>query len=67
MSSLAALAAVSSAALASDRGDLRDSDTHFGKYSTKNKAKNYATDTEALIIVNGGKDNVADHGKESKL
>jgi hypothetical protein len=57
--SLAALAAVSSAALASDRNyDLRDSDTYFGKYSTQNKAKNHATDTEALVIVKGGKANL---------
>ena len=53
--SLAALVAVSSAALASDRGDLRDSDTYFGKYSTQNKAKSYATDSNALVIIKGGK------------
>jgi hypothetical protein len=53
--SLAALAAVTSAALASDRGDLRDSDTYFGKYSTQNMAKTYATDSNALVIVKKGK------------
>lgn len=52
--SLAALAAVSGAALASDRGyDLRDSDTYFGKYSTKHEAP--ATDSNAFAVVNGGK------------
>jgi hypothetical protein len=49
--SLAALVAVSNAALASERGDLRDSDTHSGKYATQNKAKTYATDSNALVIV----------------
>jgi hypothetical protein len=43
--SLAALVAVSSAALASERGP-HDSDTHFGMP---------ATDSNALIIVNEGK------------
>ena len=56
--SLAALVAVSSAALASERGDLRDSDTYFGKYATQNKAKTHATDTKALIIVKKGKANL---------
>ena len=56
--SLAALVAVSGAALASERGDLRDSDTYFGKYATKNKAKTYATDSNALVIVKKGKANL---------
>jgi len=56
--SLAALVAVSGAALASDRGDLRDSDTYFGKYSAQTKAKTYATDSNALIIVKKGKANL---------
>jgi hypothetical protein len=51
--SLAALVAVSSAALASERGHVPDSDTHFGKYNTKNK--NYTTDTDALIILMSSK------------
>ena len=53
--SLAALAALSSAALASDRGyDLRDSDTYFGKYSTQLKAKSYSnanSAAEAFAVV----------------
>ena len=36
--SLAALAAVSSAALAAGGDDFRDSDAYFGKYSTQSKA-----------------------------
>ena len=44
--SLAALVAVSSAALASERGFQHDSDTYFGKH---------ATDSNALIIVKNGK------------
>ena len=52
--SLLALAAVSGAALASDRGyDLRDSDTYFGKYSAKHEAS--ATVSNAFAVVNGGK------------
>lgn len=43
--SLAALVAVSSATLASERGP-HDSDTHFGKH---------ATDSNALIVVKKGK------------
>ncbi len=39
--SLIALAAVSTAAFANEsRGDLRDSDTYFGKYATHDKAPN---------------------------
>jgi hypothetical protein len=54
--SLTALVAVSGAALASDRGyDLRDSDTYFGKYSTQNKVKSSATDSNALVVIKGGK------------
>jgi len=49
--SLAVLAAVSSAALAAGGDDLRNSDTYFGKYSTKNKAGNYATDSNAIAII----------------
>jgi hypothetical protein len=49
--SLAALMAVSGAALASDRGyDLRDSDTYFGKFSAKHKMESYATDSNALAV-----------------
>jgi hypothetical protein len=54
--SLTALVAVSGAALASDRGyDLRDSDTYFGKYSTQNKVKSSATDSNALVVIKRGK------------
>jgi hypothetical protein len=56
--SLAALAAVSSAALASNRNyDLRDSDTYFGKYSTKHNAptSSYANSSvEAFAIPSDG-------------
>lgn len=39
--SLVALAAVSTVAFANEsRGDLRDSDTYFGKYATQRKAPN---------------------------
>lgn len=51
--SLAALAAVSSAAVASDSVDLRDSDTYFGKYSTQNNAPSNAS-VEAFAVVNDG-------------
>jgi hypothetical protein len=56
--SLAALVAVSGAALAAGGDDLRSSDTYFGKYSTQDKAGNYATDSNALAIVKGGKANL---------
>jgi hypothetical protein len=50
--SLVALAAISSAALASQRSyDLRDSDTYFGKYSTQ--LKNTGTKTNALAADKG--------------
>ena len=56
--SLAALAALSTAALASDRSyDLRDSDTYFGKYSTQLKAKSYSnanSSAEAFAVANDG-------------
>jgi hypothetical protein len=55
--SLAALAAVSGAALASDRVDLRDSDTYFGKYSTQHKApsnSNANASVEAFAVANDG-------------
>ncbi len=55
--SLAALVAVSGAALASDRSfDLRDSDTYFGKYSTKHGVESYATDSNAFAVVNGSRE-----------
>ena len=53
--SLAALVAVSGAALAAGGDDLRSSDTYFGKYSTQNKAQTYATDSNALVILKGDK------------
>ena len=55
--SLAALAAVTSAALASDSVDLRDSDTYFGKYSTRHKAPGYSnanSSAEAFAVANDG-------------
>lgn len=46
---LAALAALSSAALASQRGyDLRDSDTYFGKYATANQDSQSNVDVNAF-------------------
>ena len=54
--SLAALVAVSGAALASDRsGGLRDSDTYFGKYSTNSRLQNNAMNSSALLILKSGK------------
>lgn len=54
--SLAALAALSTAALASGRSyDLRDSDTYFGKYSAQQKGDRTSTATEAFAIVKTGK------------
>ncbi len=56
--SLIALAAFSTAALASDRGhDRSDSDTYLGKYSTQLKAKKYSnagSSAEALAVENDG-------------
>jgi hypothetical protein len=52
--SLIALAALSTASFASDRGyDLRDSDTYFGKYSTQ--LKNNDTSVHAVAVVKQGK------------
>ena len=54
--SLAALAAISSAALASDRHERSDSDAYFGS-----KAKSYSnagSATEALVVVKGSKQNL---------
>ncbi len=48
-----ALAALSGAAYANDRVDLRDSDTYFGKYSTQlknNAAKESVTVVSPLAI-----------------
>jgi len=56
--SLAALVAVSGVALAAGGDDLRSSDTYFGKYSTQDKAGNYATDSNALTITKSGKANL---------
>ena len=53
--SLAALVAVSGAAVAAGGDDLRSSDTYFGKFSAQDKAKSYATDSYALAIVKKGK------------
>jgi hypothetical protein len=51
--SLVALAAVSTVAFAGEnRGyDLRDSDTYFGKYATRDKAPN--ADAFALAVMDG--------------
>jgi hypothetical protein len=57
--SLAALVAVSGAALAAGGDDLRSSDTYFGKYSTQNNAANSATDSNALTIIKSGKKKTA--------
>lgn len=47
--SLAALAVLSTAALANDRGyDLRDSDTYFGQYSTQSKNTGYESNALAV-------------------
>ena len=47
--SLLALAAVSTAALADqNRGDVRDSDTYFGKYS--NQVKKESTNSNAFAV-----------------
>ena len=53
--SLAALAAVSGAALAAGGDDLRSSDTYFGKYSPKHKMESHATDSNAFAVVKAGK------------
>jgi hypothetical protein len=53
--SLAALAAVSGAALAAGGDDLRSSDTYFGKYSAKHKMERSATDSNAFTVVKTGK------------
>ena len=53
--SLAALVAVSGAALAAGGDDLRSSDTYFGKFSTKHKMESYATDSNAFAVVKAGK------------
>ncbi|MDP1701315.1 MAG: hypothetical protein Q8L53_10240 [Aestuariivirga sp.] len=53
--SLAALAAVSGAALAAGGDDLRSSDTYFGKYSAKHKMESLATDSNAIAVVKGRK------------
>jgi hypothetical protein len=52
--SLAALVAVSGAALA-DGDDLRSSDTYFGKYSTRHKMESSATDRNAFAVVKASK------------
>jgi hypothetical protein len=53
--SLAALLAVSGAALAAGGDDLRSSDTYFGKFSTKHKMESYAKDSNAFAVVKSGK------------
>jgi hypothetical protein len=53
--SLAALAAVSGAALAAGGDDLRSSDTYFGKYSQKHSMEGQASDSNAFAVVKSGK------------
>ena len=53
--SLAALVAVSGAALAAGGDDLRSSDTYFGKYSTNHKMEGSATDSKAFAVVKARK------------
>ncbi|HUQ36816.1 MAG TPA: hypothetical protein VM144_10625 [Aestuariivirga sp.] len=53
--SLAALVAVSSAAIAAGGDDLRSSDTYFGKYSTKHQMEGAASDSNAFAVVKGSK------------
>ena len=57
--SLAALVAVSGAALASDRNDPRDSGTNFSKFAKQNAAESYASDSNALTIVKSSKKKTA--------
>jgi hypothetical protein len=60
--SIAALAAVSTAALASDSVDLRDSDTYFGKFSTMYMASEDAStqaSVEAFAVVGNGQEMTA--------
>ncbi len=55
--SLAILAVVSNAALASDSVGLRDSDTYFGKYSIKHITPSYSPaniSVEAFAVANDG-------------
>ncbi len=53
--SLAALVAVSGAALAAGGDDLRSSDTYFGKYSSKHQMEGSTIDSNAFAIVKAGK------------
>ena len=53
--SLAALVAVSGAALAAGGDDLRSSDTYFGKFSAKHQLEGSATDSNAFAVVKGSK------------
>lgn len=54
--SLAALVAVSGAALAEGRGyDLPDSGTYFGKYSTKHEMESSASAGNAFAVVKADK------------
>ena len=55
IASLAALVAVSGAALAAGGDDLRSSDTYFGKFSTKHKMESSATESNAFAVVKGSK------------
>ena len=65
--SLAALAAVSGAALAAGGDDLRSSDTYFGKFSAKHKMESYATDSNAFAVVKAGKKKQTNFERMNKL
>jgi hypothetical protein len=53
--SLAALVAVSGAALAAGGDDLRSSDTYFGKFASKHKVQSQTMDSNAFAVVKSGK------------
>jgi hypothetical protein len=53
--SFAVLVTVSGAALAAGGDDLRNSDTYFGKYSSKHKMESSASGSNALAVVKSGK------------
>jgi hypothetical protein len=55
IASLAALVAVSGAALAAGGDDLRSSDTYFGKFSAKHQMESSAADSNAFAVVKGSK------------
>jgi hypothetical protein len=75
--SLAALAAVSGAALASDRNDPRDLDSNFSKFSIRHGMESSVTDSNAFAVVKAGKSKLTafqrmnldagkDHGRQTR-